>query len=303
MMQEAVFYPPRQRGLAFHLAAIAVFVIAGGLTLVLAGRVREGPTFLIYLLIFLILVFPIPFLAYRGYALVRSAYVLEREGIRLQWGFRAEDIPMPDVKWVNRARDLNRAPPLPVFRWPGALIGRRHATGFGPIEYIAAEAADLILISTPERIYAISPEDPEAFLQTFNELTELGSLAPLLAQSIHPRFILARIWSDPIARYILLSGILLTSSLIVWVAQIASSPTNISLGFTPAGDPSGPIPAFRLSLLPIINTTFFLSDLLLGAVFYRRAQTQILAYLLWVAGALTSALFLVALRLSLWSGR
>ena len=50
----------------------------------------------------------------------------------------------------------------PRLQWPGAMLGVAHVRDLGPVEYMAAEAAKMLLIATPQRIYAISPQDPEA---------------------------------------------------------------------------------------------------------------------------------------------
>jgi len=47
-------------------------------------------------------------------------------------------------------------------------------------------------------------------------------------------------------------------------------------------------------LLPVLNTFFFITDLLLGFFFYRREDTRSLSYLMWASSALTSILFMGA---------
>ena len=72
----------------------------------LAGRAPLGPLFLVYLLGAITVAAPTPLLAYRAFGLSRSHYVIERDGIRLKWGFREEDIPISEIEWVEYAEDL-----------------------------------------------------------------------------------------------------------------------------------------------------------------------------------------------------
>jgi hypothetical protein len=54
------------------------------------------------------------------------------------------------------------------------------------------------------------------------------------------------------------------------------------------------VPGIQLMLLPVLNMAFFAADLVLGLYFYRHAETQPLAYLVWGSSVLASALLLGA---------
>jgi hypothetical protein len=192
------------------------------------------------------------------------------------------------------------------------VLGTRRLPGGEQVEYMASNSGDgLILISTPDKIFVVSPANPTAFLQTFHRFAELGSFTPLEARSIYPSFLLARVWNERPARYLLLCGIGLSLVLFIGVSLVAPGHTQISLGFNPNGSLREPVPIVQLLLLPLVSAFFFLADLLLGLFFYRRGSNQsssipftrevslpfaqILAYLLWVSGAVTPLLFLIAL--------
>ena len=64
---------------------------------------------------------PLPLFTYRLYSLWRSTYVVARDGMRLRWGLRVEDIPISDILWVYRADEVEFSPSLPLLRWPGNL--------------------------------------------------------------------------------------------------------------------------------------------------------------------------------------
>jgi hypothetical protein len=297
MHESAVFLPPQQRGMIIHAILIPIPLAIGGFSLARAIQTKVGPTFLIYLLVFIVMAVIAPLLIYQIYALLRSAYTIDREGIRIQWGLRVEDIPMPDVLWVRRARDLDLPMQLPWLRLPGALRGTRSLKDIGQVEFLAADPRSLIIIATPGRVYAISPQDPEGFLGSFQELIELGSLTPIPARSIRPTFLLARVWADRPARYLILIGLFLGLGVVIWVATLIPTEEQISVGFNSAGTLRRPGPIAQIILLPVVSSFFLIIDLLLGMFFYRQSYSKPLAYVLWIAGVLTSALFLFILFL------
>jgi len=302
-----VFLPPRTTGLIFHGAAILILLGLSAWGVWQASEADVGPVFLLYLAPALISTGLVPLLAYRAYALRSARYIMQRDGILLTWGLRAEDIPMDAIDWVLPSSSMNYKLPLPWLYWPGALLGGRLAPGGKRVHFLASRSRQLILIAVAERIFAISPEDPQAFLQAFQGFMEMGSLAPLPARSVYPGFLLARVWQTPPARYLLLSGLLLNLVTLILVVLAAPSGEQITLGF---GAGREPVPAVRLLLLPVISGLFFLVDFFLGLFLFRRTESQItptpfignmwiipgrtIAYLLWSSGVVASALFLMA---------
>ncbi len=293
--EEIVFQANRRAGLLFHLAII-LLLIAGLVTgLLQATRASIGPAFLLYLLTGLISAALIPVFGYYGYALYRSHYILQRDGIRLHWGLRAEDIPVDTIRWIHPAKELEKPLLLPWLHWPGALVGKRSVPGLGEVEFMASDRASLILIGTTNKNYAISPEDVSGFMASYQRLTELGSLRPLPARSVFPTFLLAKVWASRPARILILTGVGLSLLLLIWISLVIPNRTLVTLGFDAAGNPRDPIPAVRLLLLPVINSLVFLADTLLGLYFFRDTEAQPLAFLLWAGGALSPLLFLVSM--------
>ena len=104
---------------------------------------------------------------------------MQRDGDTIAWGLRAEDIPMNTIEWVLPSSELSYRLKLPWLYWPGAVIGARNAPGGKRVEFLASRSRGLVLIAAADRIFAISPEDPQAFLQAFQGFMEMGSLSPL----------------------------------------------------------------------------------------------------------------------------
>jgi hypothetical protein len=295
------FHPPTRTGIIFHLICIAVLIGGGGFSLYKIAYTDIGPAFAIFLLPILLVIPSAPFLIYRLISLNNAAYTLERDSIRLQWGLRVEVIPTNTILWAQRASDLTETIRYPLIRWPGSVLGTRRLGGT-PVEYMASTRRDLIMVATYERAYAISPSDPDAFLQAYQRLTEMGSLIPSQAQSVHPTFLLARAWHTPLTRYLILSSILLSLILVTWVSMVAPELPEVSLGFLPTGDPRESIAGIRLMLLPVLNTIFWVFNFLFGLFLFRREGQRPLAYLLWGNSVLVAGLFLVAVYFILRTG-
>ncbi|HWQ04034.1 MAG TPA: PH domain-containing protein [Longilinea sp.] len=290
----SVFNPPRKRGLIFLSSVLAVFGLAGTVCLVLALQQQVGAMFVVFLLLAVIFYLPIPLLAYRAYALLNASYSLERDGLRLRWGLRAEDIPLPKIEWVRPAAEMGFHLPLPLLALPGGLLGARHLPELGSVEFIASEQKSLLLVATQHKIYAISPADPGAFVQAFQRAIELGSLAPLPSYSSQPVAFLVRVWRDLPARLLLMVGLGLTLALFVQTSLLIPGRTQVSLGFSPAGQPLEAGPAERLLLLPVLAAFTYAINLIAGLYFFRSDTRRPVSYLLWLSSVLTPLLLVIA---------
>jgi hypothetical protein len=264
---QLIYEPDRRLGIIFHFSAISVLIIVSGWGIWNAARSSLGLVFLLYLIPSLVSFVLIPLLAYRWYSLMGAYYQLDRDGMRLRWGLRIEDIPMDAVTWISQSTALKRKLPLPWLRWPGAVLGVRNTSDGERVEFLSSRSNQLVVIATRTQLFTISPDESGPFMQTFQHLMELGSLSPITAQSLYPSFLLARIWRVRSARLLILAGLLLNIILVVWVSLVIPSRSTILLGFATSGDP---VPSVRLLLIPLISGFFFLVDLLLGIFYFRR---------------------------------
>jgi hypothetical protein len=293
------FYPPKRAGMIFHLSAIALLTLLGAAGFWQAMHANVGPVFLLYLLPFLIALPLVPFLIFRLNNLENASYTLARDSLTLRWGLRLEVIPMNTVQWVRPASDLQGTLRLPRLRWPGAVLGTRRLPGGSTvIEFMASQTDGLLVVAAPGRLIAISPENPDAFLRTYQHFIELGSLLPPTPQSVHPTVVITRVWRSRPARFLTLGGALLSLGLLVWVSLLVPGLSEVSLGFLPDGTPHHPVPGIRLMLLPLLNGFSYVLNLFLGVAFFRREETQALAYLLWAASIFVSVLFFAAVYFS-----
>jgi hypothetical protein len=298
-MSETTFNPPRGRGMLLHIFMVLLSAGGGGIALWLA--VDQGAdSFLLLVVAAVALFIPLPVIVYRAYALMQASYALERDGLRLRWGLRAEDIPLLDVEWVRPADELGYTLPLPVFTWPGALLGTRHVEGLGEVEFMAAGLEGLLLVATPNKVYAISPADGRSFLRVYQRITEMGSISPIAAYSAQPAAYLQRVWTDQAARGLALAGLAATAVLFIASGIIISIRDTISLGFDPQGLPVEPGPAERLLLLPVVAVILYMVDLIGGLFLYRFVERRAVAYLLWAGSIVTPVALLLSVLYLAW---
>lgn len=295
MEESRTFYPPKQLGTIIHLLLMVIFSTAGVWGIWGVSNVQVAPELLPYITLIILFLTTVPYLIYRLYALHRSAYILERGGIRLEWGWRSESLPMEQVDWVYKVEDLEKAPQLPLIRWPGAVTGVRRFQRGPEVEYLASRTKGLVIIAAGKRYYAISPSQVNDFISTYHDLTELGAISPLHEKSVQPALILTDIFKIKPILWILISGGLLNISLLIWTLLVIPSRKLVSLGFTAGGIPHEGLDSVRLVLFPIINTTAYLANLILGLFLFRNQENRVLAYILWGGSVLVAILFHVGM--------
>lgn len=294
MPQATVFHPARRTGLLINIPAAVLLLGGSGAFIWLSARQQVGSSFLLLLLLALALLAPLPLVAYRIYALLQSSYTLDRESLTLSWGLRSQVIPIYDVEWIRPANELGFHLPLPRLGWPGAYLGARSVEGLGLVEFMAADTSSMLVVATPERIYVISPTQTRDFINTFLRSAEMGSLSRVAAVSSRPAAFLQEVWSDRLARGMLVAGVGLTLALFILVTLLIPSRAQISLGFYPNGAPVEPGPSERLLLLPVLAGLVTAADVALGLFFYRHEDQRLAGYFLWAAGGLTALLLIIA---------
>ncbi len=293
-MNTGQFPPPKQRGLLIHgiiLLTLTVVVVVGFIQLTSAD---VGPAFLIWLLVALAAFVPLPFFAYRIFALYRGSYEIDRDSLAIRWGLRVEDIPLSDIEWMRPAEDLTNPLHLPALPLPGALLGIRRHPDLGSVEFIASDAKKLLIVATAKRVFVISPENPAGLTQTFARATELGSLAPTEAKSVYPSFIVSQAWESGIARYLWLSALFLNIGLFIWASLIIPTTPQVALGVQASGGTIETVPSSQLIIFPVASLLLAVAGWIAGLYFYRWDRERTLAFIVWGSSTFTSLLFLLA---------
>jgi hypothetical protein len=266
----------------------------GGICLYLAPQQAQD-RFILLAVLSLVLLTPIPLILYRAYALLQARYILERDGLRLRWGLRAEDIPLPDIEWIRPANEMGYSLRYPFFHWPGSIYGTRNVEGLGLVEYIASEKRNLLLIATPQKVYAISPEDLRVFMNAFQRTAEMGSLSPLSSYSVRPVMFLKQVWSDRLIRYTAVASLVLLALLFVAASMLMSMKPELPLGYDIQGLPLEAGPSIRILLLPILASFVYILSISTGLFFYRQVKDKPVAYVLFAGNLVTPVLLFIAI--------
>lgn len=285
---------PRRRGLILNGILLIGISITVGLMVTVASENPAGLQSVLLLATSLILAAIFPVLAYRLYALIQSEYSIGREGIRLRWGMRQLRLPHEMIVDNVLGDDLAERPQLPQWRWPGNLVGKIDDEELGLIEYLASDPEKLVFIGTLDRVYAISPENPNEFLTSLRNEAERGELEKGRIISVEPSFVLSEAWAEKNVRIILITGAALALALLIGVGIFIQGRDVISLGFTALGQADVPVISTQLYLLPAINIVIYMGNLLLGLVLFREKNMGLLAKLIWATSLLTNALFFAA---------
>lgn len=293
-IDEKMYTPPRAQGMLFNLGMSLVLGLVSLALLFLATDTTLGAGFLLYLLAALVVALPVPVLVYRAFSLWRSSYKIERNGLRVKWGFREAAIPINAIEYVELAEDLLFPLELPGVRWPGAVVGAKQQEKLGQVEFLASQSKNLVMIGTASRVFVISPGNARDFVRTYREMTELGSLDPFEPYSHQPQFFLADIWQIPETRTLLTITLLLSMALFGLVGWAIPNLSDISLGYDSLKEPLPPVSPGQLFLLPILNILMVTASYVLSLFFFREHKKHKMVTVLWVGNVITALLFLTA---------
>jgi hypothetical protein len=268
MNDSLIFYPAKKAGMTLQVILAVVLTAGCGVLVFLAFREAGGGFLVLFLFGALVLFALLGLTVYRIYALQKASYTLERNGLRLRWGLRREDIPLTELEWVHPAEDLISPLRKPPFGIPGAYLGEVEHEDLGKVEYLASNLNTLVVIESFQNVFALSPEDPDEFIKAFNRVLEMGSLSPIEAYSSEPAEFIQQVLQDRYARLSLIVSLVLTLIMVVSATLLVPIRSTLSLGITAAGTPLDPVPSVGLLILPLLGSLAFVLNLAVGLYFY-----------------------------------
>lgn len=294
MAETFTFQPKRTMGMVVHVFLILI-LIAGCVVLVWQAFLQAGGVLLVVFLLAAVALFALlPFMVYRAYALLHGVYSLKRDGLRIRWGLRAEDVPLSEVTWVRPATDLESPLRLPAFSLPGAILGFVEHPDLGQVEFIASDARNLVIVATLDKVFVVSPERMEEFVQRFQRALEMGTLIPMAPYSAIPAAFLRQVALDKYGRILIPAGFGLTLSLLVIVGLSISHISAVSLGYDANGILLPMVDSVRLMLLPVLGVLLYIPGTVAGIYFYRREESRPVAWLAWTGSLITPILLIMA---------
>lgn len=295
MAEHQEFTPARRRGVILHAGLLLLFLTASSGFLLLAMAQQTRGFFILYLVGCAGAFLPIPLLLYRLFTLLRAKYVIDRDGLHIQWGLRTEDIRMQDIEWLRKASEMPYDIPLPRFSIQGSIIGPQSTEELGTLEFVASDSHNLMLVACRSKVLVLSPKDMHAFQRSFNRFAEMGSIAPIQPRSTNVELLLSSILKDRFARSFTLGGLVLSIGLLAAVSFIIPARQSITLGFNTSAEMIESAPSERLLLLPLFSIFMLVADIALGSYLFRKEGFRNASYFAFASTLILplSFLFLV----------
>jgi hypothetical protein len=221
-------------------------------------------------------------------------YTLSREGLELTWGFRKAFIPNQNLAWARPVVDFNSALPLPVFHFPGLVLGFSKVPGLGKTEFGLTEARNAVLISGNGKVFAISPKQPAEFVTQVARFQQMGATQSLPAVDYTLGQLWSSIWAQKPHRTSLLVGLglcLLAFTLALLLSRFYPSVTWVTLET---------VPSYQLFIMPALAFGIWLVNLASGIFLFHQGQVEInLVRWIWTASGVVAALLIIAMILML----
>ncbi len=232
-----------------------------------------------------------------GYALrgLQSAqYYLDRNGLTITWWPAVHVIP------IHAIRELRPGPASRKtirrwrgIRWPGLYGGHAWAVDENrPVLFFATEDfPHQLWVITEAAIYAISPSNPQSFLEAFAQRAAMGPTQRLQQTTLFPGWRQRALWGDRAAWVLMiLAGIALWGMWLWLCGQFPRLPAWVHLEGSSEALFS---PAAHLTRLPMLGALTWLVNTGLGSLLHERERPA--AYGLWLVGLLVQILLFGAL--------
>jgi PH (Pleckstrin Homology) domain-containing protein len=233
-------------------------------------------------------------LAYRVAGAFTLGYQLDRNGLYITWLGNRAVVPLDQIQSVD-VGVVAKQIPWRLFQGIGYYWGRGR-TADGKLLHLFAThpPARCLVIYTPDQAYAITPADPEAFVQDLEQRRNLGATKPL-APTVEPsRIFLYAFWNDRTVRVLLLAALLLNLFVLALLAaRYPELGPTVRMRFNAAGQVAELRPRHQVLFLPLAAFGLSLLNMVLGLACYRRQRLG--ARLLQGASLIVQVLFGLAI--------
>ncbi|HHX09016.1 MAG TPA: hypothetical protein GX730_06270 [Chloroflexi bacterium] len=284
------YFPPKRKSLILNIV-IALLLIGAILFLLISGSMTDQNILAIVLTSSgLVLLLPLALAVYRIFTISTTVYKLGRDALEITWGLRRELLPMGELEWVHPVSDFETPLPLPFSRIRGSYYGETTIKGLGKTIFAATEPGQMVLIKRENDYLVISPENAAKFSQAYQQLTQLGSLTSVEAESENLRMLWQRVMTDAWAKALLFAGFFSSAILILTsVVIVAVRPQIIWVTLEV-------VPSARLFLLGLIGLFFGIFNTLYGLLLYlQERMDRKLVYLLWAWSIFINSILLFAM--------
>jgi Bacterial PH domain len=233
-------------------------------------------------------------LAYRVAGALTLGYQLDRNGLYINWLGNRAVVPLDKIQSVDVGVVAQQIP-WRLFQGIGYYWGRgRTADGKSLHLFATRPPARCLVIYTPDEAYAITPLDPDAFVQELEQRRNLGATKPLAPTVESSRIFLYAFWNDHTVRILLLVTLLLNLCILALLAsRYPELGPTVRLRFNAAGQVAELRPRHQVLFLPLAAFGLSLLNMVLGLACYQRQQLG--ARLLQGASVIVQVLFGLAI--------
>ncbi len=280
---ERVFLPPKTKALVINsiLAVLLILIIL--FFLVYASYIGEGWLAIVFIALGLLLLVPLFVTIYRIFTIITTNYRLTRDALEIKWGLRRELIPLREIEWVHPVSDFQTPLPLPYGKIRASFYDEIDINGLGKTLFVATKPDQMVLIKLSKAYIVLSPEDKEAFTQTFIELSQMGSLESPEAESEDLKMLWRRVIEDKKAKNLL---ILTAVSLFVLIAMAV---VIVAIDTPVVWVDMIPVPPTRLFLLALLGLLFSLLNTIFALFLYLQERSgKAIVYLILAWSVLTN---------------
>lgn len=232
--------------------------------------------------------------AYVLRGLQSAQYYLDRNGLTVTWWPAVHVIPIHTIQALRPGPTTPRAiRNWRGLRWPGLYVGHAWAVEENrPVLFFATEdLPQQLWVITDVVIYAISPVNPEKFMEAVAQKRAMGPTQRLEQTTIFPKWRQRAIWEDRSAWALMaLAGFVLWGMWLWICVQLPRLPPEVRLEGS-----SGTLfsPAIHLTRLPLLGALTWVIHAGLGSLLHE--QERVAAYGLWLVGLLVQMLLFGAL--------
>jgi hypothetical protein len=180
--------------------------------------------------------------------------------------------------------------------WPGNRVGLGEVEHLGPVEFLAAaDKPGLVLVRHTNGWLALSPEEPQAFLDHLMGVKAEGPDEEVEPEDRQPAWRHWDLWHDRLALGLLGAGLASVIVLLGYLALVAPQlPEQIALHFNAQGQPDRFGPPSGLLILPLIASLAWLANGAAGVWLHRDSSERPASYLLLGASLFVQGLVWVA---------
>lgn len=233
-------------------------------------------------------------LAYRVAGALTLGYQLDRNGLYITWLGNRAVVPLDQIQSVD-VGVVARGIPWRPLQGIGYYWGRAR-TAEGKLLHLFATRppARCLVIDTPAEAYAITPADPDAFVQDLEQRRNLGATKPLAPTVESSRIFLYAFWNDRTVRALIIVALVLNLLILALLAaRYPQLGPTVQMRFNAAGQVAELRPRHQALFLPLAAFGLSLLNIILGLAFYQRQQLG--SRLLQGASVIVQALFGLAI--------